>query len=83
MTTNNQNDGITKHLINQLASIATNANNNVDGASRIKAAVMIAYLSGRPAPTIPADGSSYALLGFRQLQQEFGIQLTDLTDEGS
>ena len=47
---------------------------------------MVAYLVGRPAPTIPADGSSYALLGFRQLQQEFGIQLTDLTDltdEGS
>ena len=39
MTTNNQNDGITRQLISQLASIATNANNNVDGESRIKATV--------------------------------------------
>ena len=62
------------------SNIADDANNGVDGTSRIKAAVMVTYLSGRPAPTVPADGISYALLGFRQLQQEFGIQLTD---EGS
>ena len=42
-----------------------------DGESRIKAAVMIAYLAGRPEPT-----TDFALRGFRALQQEFGIQLT-------
>ena len=56
-----------------------------DGESRIKAAVMMAYLSGRPAPD--DDGRGNALLGFRALQKEFGIQLTgegmQLTGEGS
>ena len=82
MTTNAQNDGITRQLISQLASIATNANNNVDGESRIKAAVMMAYLSGRPAPTLEP-----IVTGFLKLQQEFGIKLTgeglQLTAEGS
>ena len=84
MTTRNP---ITEHLIRRLANIADDPANHVDGTTRVKAAVMVAYLSGRPAPTVPADGSSYVLIGFRQLQQEFGIQLTDeglqLTDEGS
>ena len=73
MTTNAQSDAITGQLINQLRGIAGTP--TADGESRIKAAVMVAYLSGRPEPT---DGN--ALLGFRALQKEFGIQLTD---EGS
>ena len=69
MTTNAQSDAITRQLINQLGGLANSP--TADGESRIKAAVMIAYLSGRPAPN---DGN--ALLGFRALQKEFGIQLT-------
>ena len=80
MTTNAQSDAITRHLIHQLEVLAGTP--TADGASRIKAAVMIAYLSGRPEPD---DGN--ALLGFRALQKEFGIQLTgegmQLTGEGS
>ena len=82
MTTNAQTDAITRHLINQLAGIASTP--TADGASRIKAAVMIAYLAGRPEPTTVSDS---ALRGFRGLQLEFGIQLTgegmQLTGEGS
>ena len=82
MTTNAQSAAITRHLINQLGVIVTTL--TVDGESRIKAAVMIAYLSGRPEPT-GEDNS--ALRGFRALQLEFGIQLTgegmQLTGEGS
>ena len=69
MTTNAQSDPITSHLINQLGVIANTP--TADGASRIRAAVMIAYLSGRPEPT-----TDYARRGFRALQLEFGIQLT-------
>ena len=80
MTTNAQSDAITRDLIYQLGVLAGTP--TADGASRIKAAVMIAYLSGRPEPD---DGN--ALLGFRALQKEFGIQLTgegmQLTGEGS
>ena len=80
MTTNAQSDGITRQLINQLGGIASTP--TTDGESRIKAAVMIAYLAGRPEPT-----EIYALRGFRALQQEFGIQLTgkgmQLTGEDS
>ena len=79
MTTNAQSDAITRHLINQLERIA--AAPTADGESRIKAAVMIAYLAGRPSPTIDS-----ALRGFRALQQAFGMQLTgegmQLTGEG-
>ena len=79
MTTNAQSDAITRHLINQLGRIA--ATLTADGESRIKAAVMIAYLAGRPEPT-----ADFALRGFRALQHEFGIQLTgegmQLTGEG-
>ena len=71
-TTPEQNRNI---LIERLAQIADNPANNVDGESRIKAAVMVAYLLGRPAPIeTPSDNS--ALVGFRALQQEFGVQLT-------
>ena len=80
MTTNAQSDEITRQLINQLGGIASTP--TTDGESRIKAAVMIAYLAGRPEPT-----EIYALRGFRALQQEFGIKLTgegmQLTGEGS
>ena len=80
MTTNARSDEITRQLINQLGRIAGAP--TADGESRIKAAVMIAYLAGRPEPT-----TDFALRGFRALQQEFGIQLTSegmqLTDEGS
>ena len=80
MTTNAQSDAITRQLINQLGGIVTTL--TTDGESRIKAAVMIAYLAGRPEPT-----TDFALRGFRALQQEFGIQLTgegmQLTGEGS
>ena len=73
-------DAITRLLIDQLRGIMTTS--TADGESRIKAAVMIAYLSGRPEPT-----EIYALRGFRALQQEFGIKLTgegmQLTGEGS
>ena len=83
MTTNAQSDAITRQLINQLGVIVTTLTD--DGESRIKAAVMIAYLSGRPAPTVSGDNN--ALRGFRALQLEFGIQLTgegmQLTGEGS
>ena len=82
MTTNAQSDAITRHLINQLEGIA--ATTTADGESRIKAAVMIAYLAGRPEPTAVSD---FARRGFRALQLEFGIQLTgegmQLTGEGS
>ena len=80
MTTNAQSDAITRQLINQLGGIAGTP--TADGESRIKAAVMIAYLAGRPAPT-----TDPALRGIRALQLEFGIQLTgegmQLTGEGS
>ena len=83
MTTNAQSDAITRQLINQLGVIVTTLTD--DGESRIKAAVMIAYLAGRPAPTVSGDNN--ALRGFRALQLEFGIQLTgegmQLTGEGS
>ena len=83
MTTNAQSDAITRQLINQLGVIVTTLTD--DGESRIKAAVMIAYLSGRPEPTV--SGDNHALRGFRALQLEFGIQLTgegmQLTGEGS
>ena len=59
-------------LVERLVKIADTVNNHVDGPTRIKAAVMIAYLTGRPAPT-----KEPALTGFLQLQQEFGIQLGD------
>ena len=73
MTTNARNEGITNQLISQLGAIANTV--TADGESRIKAAVMMAYLSGRPAPTeTPSDNSG--LHGFQALQQEFGIQLT-------
>ena len=49
MTTNARSDEITRQLINQLGGIASTP--TTDGESRIKAAVMIAYLAGRPAPT--------------------------------
>ena len=82
MTTNEQNDEITRRLINRLGGIAATV--TADGESRIKAAVMIAYLEGRPAPTAVEDS---ARRGFRALQIEFGIQLTgegmQLTDEDS
>ena len=81
MTTNAQSDAITRQLISRLGGIA--ATPTADGESRIKAAVMIAYLAGRREPT-RADS---ALRGFRALQTEFGIQLTgegmQLTGEGS
>ena len=84
MTTNAQSDAITRHLINQLGRIA--ATPTADGESRIKAAVMIAYLAGRPAPT-EVSGDNSAAVGFRALQQAFGIQLTgegmQMTGEGS
>ena len=84
MTTNEQNDEITRRLINRLGGIA--GASTADGESRIKAAVMIAYLEGRPAPT-EVSGDNSALRGFRALQIAFGIQLTgegmQLTDEGS
>ena len=64
-------DPITSHLINQLGVIANTP--TAAGESRIKAAVMIAYLSGRPEPT---EGDNSARRGFRALQLEFGIQLT-------
>ena len=83
MITNAQSDEITRQLINQLGGIA--ATPTTDGESRIKAAVMRAYLAGRPAPTVSGDNN--ALRGFRALQLEFGIQLTgegmQLTGEGS
>ena len=82
MTTNAQSDTITRQLIHQLGRIAGAP--TADGESRIKAAVMIAYLAGRPEPT---EEVPEALRGFRALQQEFGIQLTgegmQLTGEGS
>ena len=84
MTTNAQSDAITGQLINQLRLIAGTP--TADGESRIKAAVMIAYLSGRPEPT-ETKGDSSALRGFIALHLEFGIQLTgegsQLTGEGS
>ena len=84
MTTNARSDEITRQLINQLGGIASTP--TTDGESRIKAAVMIAYLAGRPAPTTDS-GDNSALRGFRALQLEFGIQLTgegmQLTGEGS
>ena len=80
MTTNAQSDEITTQLINQLRGIANTP--TADGESRIKAAVMLAYLAGRPEPT-----EEVARRGFRALQQAFGIQLTgegaQLTGEGS
>ena len=84
MTTNEWNDAITRNLINQLGGIA--ATPTADGESRIKAAVMMAYLAGRPEPT-EVSGDNSALRGFRALQIAFGIQLTgegmQLTGEGS
>ena len=78
-------DAITRQLINQLGGIAGTP--TADGESRIKAAVMIAYLAGRPEPAEFPEGINSALRGFRALQQEFGIQLTgegmQLTGEGS
>ena len=73
MATEQQN---TSYLIARLAKIADDPTNHVDGVSRIKAAVMVAYLSGRPAP---AGGR--ALTGFLDLQREFGIQLAGPTTE--
>ena len=84
MTTNAQSDAITGHLIHQLGAIAGTP--TADGESRIKAAVMIAYLKGRPEPTETGRHNS-ALRGFRGLQLAFGIQLTgegmQLTGGGS
>ena len=71
-TTPEQNTNI---LIERLAKIADDPANHVGGEGRIKAAVMVAYLLGRPAPTeVNSDNS--ALVGFKALQHEFGIQLT-------
>jgi hypothetical protein len=71
-TTPEQNTNV---LIKRLAQIADHPANHVGGESRIKAAVMVAYLLGRPAPT-EAYSDNSALVGFNALQQEFGIQLT-------
>ena len=73
MTTNAQSDAITGHLIHQLGGIAGTP--TAAGESRIKAAVMIAYLKGRPEPTTTGRDNS-ALRGYWALQLEFGIQLT-------
>ena len=73
MTTNAQSDAITRRLINDLKGIE--AALTADSESRIKAAVMVAYLSGRPKPT-ETGGDNSALRGFKGLQLEFGIQLT-------
>ena len=84
MTTNAQSAEITGQLITLLRGIVTTSTADVE--SRIKAAVMIAYLAGRPEPT-EVSGDNSALRGFRALQLEFGIQLTgegiQLTGEGS
>ena len=71
MTTDNQDNATTNRLINRLASLADNYANHVDSTSRVKAAVMVAYLSGRPEPT-----GGVAREGFSALQKECGIRLT-------
>ena len=85
MTTNEQSDAITRHLINQLEGIS--ATPTADGESRIKAAVMIAYLAGRPAPTEVSGDNVRSASASGHYSIAFGIQLTgegmQLTDEGS
>ena len=78
MATDNNNDRSRTALIRELGRIAEGNPTppGVDGTTRIKAAVMLAYLQGRPAPT-----REPALTGFLQLQQEFGIQLTNQVNE--
>ena len=65
-----------RYLVERLCKVADEDGNHVDGSSRIKVAVMAAYLSGRPAPT-----KDPPLTGFLRLQQEFGIELTDTAAE--
>ena len=70
MATNDSGQQQIDDLITRLARIADTSNNGVDGESRIKAAVIAAYLAGMPQPTL-----SSAISGLGKLEQEFGVQL--------
>ena len=61
------------YLIEKLSEITDSSASGIDGTTRIKAAVMAAYLSGLPIPTRPA-----ARQALSKLEQEFGLEL--LTD---
>ena len=70
MTTGNTPQQAKTRLILNLGLIAHSSASDIDGTTRIKAAVMVAYLSGLPAPTNPDVRK--ALSG---LEMEFGIEL--------
>ena len=70
MTTGNTPQQAKNYLIQSLASIAHSSASDIDGTTRIKAAVMVAYLSGLPAPTRPD-----AKTGQGRLELEFRIEL--------
>ena len=75
MTTDNTSLKAKNYLIEKLSHIAESSASGIDGTTRIKAAVMAAYLAGRP---VPAEGAP--MLGFRRLEQEFGIRLTGASE---
>ena len=70
MTTGNTPQQAKNYLIQSLGSIAHSLASDIDGTTRIKAAVMAAYLSGLPAPT---NQDVKNVLG--RLELEFGIEL--------
>ena len=70
MTTGNTPQQAKNYLIQSLASIAHSSASDIDGTTRIKAAVMVAYLSGLPAPTNQDVKNSLS-----RLEMEFGIEL--------
>ena len=70
MTTGNTPQQAKNYLIQSLGSIAHSLASDIDGTTRIKAAVMAAYLSGLPVPTTPD-----AKIALSRLEVEFGIEL--------
>ena len=70
MPTDNTSQQAKDYLIQQLASIANSSAGGIDGTTRIKAAVMAAYLSGLPVPS--GSDAKGALV---RLEVEFGIDL--------
>ena len=70
MTTRDTSQQTKTHLIRILSEIATSTTSGIDGSSRIKAAVMAAYLSGLSEPVDPD-----IMVGLFQIEREFGIEL--------
>ena len=70
MTTDNSSQDAKNTLIHNLKLIAISPADGIDGATRINAAVMAAYLSGLPVPT---DQTLQNVVN--QMERKFGIEL--------